>query len=131
MTPLPARDIIWIDPDRVSGEPCFRGTRVPVRAYFAHLATGATIDEFLDSFVGVRREQVVSLLKRGMDGVVDAVAADLDPDVRDELERRWQQSRPDWESWELIEEQIRERPLGHSDLPAPTARAEAARAGAA
>ncbi len=47
---------------RLSGAWVFRGTRVPVRALFENLETGATIDEFLKWFPGVTLEQVVAVL---------------------------------------------------------------------
>ncbi len=48
--------------DKLSGAWVFRGTRVPVRALFENLESGATIDEFLKWFPGVTLEQVVSVL---------------------------------------------------------------------
>ena len=47
---------------RVSGAWVFRGTRVPVRALFENLETGATIDDFLKWFPGVTLEQAVAVL---------------------------------------------------------------------
>ncbi len=49
-------------PDRVSGNWVFRGTRVPVRALFENLESGARLDEFLDWFPGVTREQAEAVL---------------------------------------------------------------------
>lgn len=49
-------------PDRVSGEWVFAGTRVPVRALFENLESGASVDEFLEWFPGVKREQAASVL---------------------------------------------------------------------
>ena len=46
------------DPSKVSGTWVFRGTRVPVQALFENLDSGATIDEFLEWFPGVSREQI-------------------------------------------------------------------------
>lgn len=51
------------DPDRVSGAWVFKGTRVPVSALFENLRDGATIDEFLEWFPGVKRKQVEEILK--------------------------------------------------------------------
>ncbi len=48
--------------DKVSGAWVFRGTRVPVRALFENLETGATIDQFLEWFPGVTSKQVVAVL---------------------------------------------------------------------
>mgnify|MGYP006432285401 CR=1 FL=1 len=51
------------DPDRVSGAWVFKETRVPVSALFENLRDGATIDEFLEWFPGVKRKQVEEILK--------------------------------------------------------------------
>jgi uncharacterized protein (DUF433 family) len=50
-------------PGKVSGAWLFKGTRVPVRALFENLASGARIDEFLEWFPGVTREQVELVLR--------------------------------------------------------------------
>jgi uncharacterized protein (DUF433 family) len=50
-------------PGKVSGAWLFKGTRVPVRALFENLEGGATIDEFLEWFPGVTREQVELVLR--------------------------------------------------------------------
>lgn len=47
---------------KVSGAWVFRGTRVPVRALFENLETGATVDQFLEWFPGVTLEQVIGVL---------------------------------------------------------------------
>lgn len=49
--------------DKVSGAWVFRGTRVPVRALFENLEEGATVDQFLEWFPGVTREQVETVLE--------------------------------------------------------------------
>ena len=50
------------NPERLSGAWVFRGTRVPVAALFENLEGGATVEEFLDWFPGVTRDQVKSVL---------------------------------------------------------------------
>ena len=50
------------DPQKVSGAWVFRGTRVPLSALFENLKDGASIDEFLEWFPGVRREDVIAVL---------------------------------------------------------------------
>jgi len=50
-------------PGRVSGAWLFKGTRVPVAALFENLEDGATVDDFLEWFPGVTRQQVESVLK--------------------------------------------------------------------
>lgn len=48
--------------DKVSGALVFRGTRVPVSALFENLRDGATVNQFLEWFPGVNREDVESVL---------------------------------------------------------------------
>lgn len=54
--------LIIRDPDILSGEPVFAGTRVPVKNLTDNLQGGETIDEFLDDFPTVSREQVIAFL---------------------------------------------------------------------
>ena len=54
--------VITIDREVMHGTPCFAGTRVPVQSLFDHLKRGYTIDEFLEQFPTVKREQVDALL---------------------------------------------------------------------
>ena len=49
--------------DKVSGVWVFKNTRVPVKALFENLESGATIDQFLEWFPGVTREQVQAVLE--------------------------------------------------------------------
>jgi len=55
----------WIDqdPQRLGGEPVFRGTRVPVKSLFDHLSAGDSLEVFLDDFPGVTREQIRAVLE--------------------------------------------------------------------
>lgn len=55
--------IINVDPEIMSGTPVFDGTRVPIKNLFDSLEGGETIEEFLDGFPSVRREQVIGLLE--------------------------------------------------------------------
>jgi len=55
--------VINIDKEILGGTPVFSGTRVPIKNLFDYLETGETIDEFLDDFDGVKREQVIKLLE--------------------------------------------------------------------
>jgi uncharacterized protein (DUF433 family) len=50
------------DSEILGGTPVFRGTRVPVRTLIEYLEGGQTVDEFVDDFPSVRREQVIALL---------------------------------------------------------------------
>ena len=51
------------DPDILGGTPVFAGTRVPVKSLFDHLEGGQSIDDFLEGFPSVRRDQVIALLE--------------------------------------------------------------------
>jgi len=55
--------IVWCDPERMSGTPCFTGTRVPVQTLFDYLEAGDTLEAFLDDFPGVTREQVIGAIR--------------------------------------------------------------------
>ncbi len=53
---------ISIDPEVLSGTPVFRGTRVPVDALLSNIEAGLTVDEFLENFPTVTREQALQVL---------------------------------------------------------------------
>lgn len=54
--------LITSTPDILGGTPVFHGTRVPVQTLIEYLEGGQTIDEFLDGFPTVSREQVIAFL---------------------------------------------------------------------
>jgi uncharacterized protein (DUF433 family) len=56
--------------DRVSGAWVFKGTRVPVKALFENIEAGATVDNFLEWFEGVSREQVNAVLEHAEKSLV-------------------------------------------------------------
>jgi uncharacterized protein (DUF433 family) len=57
------RDYIDIDKEILSGSPVFRGTRVPIQTLFDHLEKGIALDEFLDDFPTVKREQAIAVIE--------------------------------------------------------------------
>ncbi len=57
------RNLITIDPEILAGQPVFTGTRVPVESLFDHLESGVSLDEFLDDFPSVNRQQAIDLLE--------------------------------------------------------------------
>ncbi|MEJ7684202.1 MAG: DUF433 domain-containing protein [Segetibacter sp.] len=57
------KEIITIDKDILGGQPVFSGTRVPVESLFDHLEAGVPLDEFLDDFPTVSKQQAVALLE--------------------------------------------------------------------
>jgi uncharacterized protein (DUF433 family) len=60
---LKAESVIVQDPDILSGEPVFRGTRVPFQALLDYLEGGETLDQFLEQFPGVSRKDAVAALE--------------------------------------------------------------------
>jgi len=67
--------LIWTDPERMSGVPCFYGTRVPIQHLFDYLEGGETIDDFLDGFEGITREQAVGVLELARRGLFEERSA--------------------------------------------------------
>lgn len=55
--------LIERDPDKLGGTPVFHGTRVPVRNLFDCLEGGESLDDFLDQYPTVTREQAVKVLE--------------------------------------------------------------------
>ena len=61
MSSTPA--VVHSDPEILGGEPVFVGTRVPVKSLYDYLEAGDSLDEFLESFPSVSREQAVAALE--------------------------------------------------------------------
>jgi uncharacterized protein (DUF433 family) len=57
------KNIISIDAEVLGGQPVFKGTRVPVETLFMHLEQGVSLNEFLEDFPTVTREQAVAVLE--------------------------------------------------------------------
>jgi uncharacterized protein (DUF433 family) len=55
-------EAIWVSPQRMSGAPCFRNTRVPVQSLIDFLEGGETIDQFLKLYPSISRQQVLTVL---------------------------------------------------------------------
>ncbi len=55
--------IVHSDPEILGGTPVFVGTRVPVQTLLVYVEKGETLDEFLDNFPTVTREQAVAFLE--------------------------------------------------------------------
>ena len=56
-------DLITIDKEIQNGIPVFKGSRVPVQSLFWHLESGITVDDFLEDFPSVKKEQTIALLE--------------------------------------------------------------------
>lgn len=62
--------IISRSPDVLGGTPVFAGTRVPVQTLLDYLEGGESIDDFLDGFPSVKREQIVAFLEQAKDSLI-------------------------------------------------------------
>lgn len=60
---MSVREIVEVDPEKMSGTPVFRGTRVPIQNLFDYLEAGESLAVFLDDFPTVEREQVLCALE--------------------------------------------------------------------
>ena len=66
------KPLIVCSPDIMGGTPVFAGTRVPVQTLLDYLEGGETIDDFLEGFPTVSREQVIAFLEEARDRMVAA-----------------------------------------------------------
>lgn len=67
--------VVIIDPEIMSGTPCFAGTRVPVRSLLDHIEAGDGLDVFLEDFPTVTREQAIAFLEQASDKLLASVGA--------------------------------------------------------
>jgi uncharacterized protein (DUF433 family) len=65
---------ITVDPEIMSGAAVFTGTRVPVESLFTNLEGGVSLDEYLDAFPDVKREQAQAVLEYAHRSVLKAAA---------------------------------------------------------
>jgi uncharacterized protein (DUF433 family) len=68
------KQIVHSDPETLGGTPVFVGTRVPVQALLDFLEGGDTIEEFLDNYPGVTREQAIAFLEEAGRALVAKIA---------------------------------------------------------
>jgi uncharacterized protein (DUF433 family) len=66
--------IISSDPEVMGGTPVFTGTRVPVQTLLDYLEAGESIDDFLEGFPSVSRDQVVSFLEDAKNSLVETIS---------------------------------------------------------
>lgn len=68
------RSVVSKRPDVMGGAAVFAGTRVPVQTLMDCLEAGESIDDFLEGFPSVTREQVIAFLEEAKDRVVEAAS---------------------------------------------------------
>jgi uncharacterized protein (DUF433 family) len=67
------KSVVKIDPEIMSGAPCFAGTRVPVRGLLDYIEGGETLDKFLEQYPTVLRKQAVGFLEESANAVIGKV----------------------------------------------------------
>jgi uncharacterized protein (DUF433 family) len=66
--------VISVSSEIMSGTPVFTGTRVPIQTLLDYLTAGDSIDDFLDGFPAVTREQVITFLEEAGKQMINKVA---------------------------------------------------------
>jgi uncharacterized protein (DUF433 family) len=56
-------NVIEVNPEKLSGTPVFAGTRVPIQNLFDYIEGGDTLEDFLEGFPPVTREQAIDVLE--------------------------------------------------------------------
>ena len=68
------KKFVSVDPEVMGGTPCFTGTRVPVQTLLDYVEGGDSIDEFLEDFPTVTRQQVIAFLEAAKERLLAAGA---------------------------------------------------------
>ena len=74
LIPNEQNPLIWMNPERMGWAPCFYSARLPVNSLFENLEAGVSIDEWLDAFPSVTREQAVAVLEYARNRMLEPVA---------------------------------------------------------
>ena len=65
--------IVHSDPEIMGGTPVFVGTRVPLQNLIDYLEGGESIEDFLDAFPTVKREQAIAIIEAGKRTILESV----------------------------------------------------------
>jgi uncharacterized protein (DUF433 family) len=68
-------DVVWVSPERMSGAPCFKGTRVPIQALIDHIEGNSTLEDFLEGFPSVSRLQAIQFIELAKDNLLACVSS--------------------------------------------------------
>ena len=71
----PPREVVHTDPEIMGGTAVFVGTRVPAQSLFDYLEAGDSLEEFLEAFPTVSREQAIAALEIAREAVTAVAAA--------------------------------------------------------
>jgi uncharacterized protein (DUF433 family) len=66
--------VIEVDPQKVGGVPVFAGTRVPIQNLFDYIEGGETLEDFIEGFPPITREQAVAVLEMAKRSVLAEVS---------------------------------------------------------
>jgi uncharacterized protein (DUF433 family) len=66
--------VVSRDPEVLGGTPVFTGTRVPVQTLLDYLEAGESIDDFLEGFPTVSRQQIIAFLEQAKDRLVESAS---------------------------------------------------------
>ena len=69
-------EIVSVSPEVMGGTPVFAGTRVPVQTLIEYLEGGESIEDFLEGFPTVTREQVIAFLEAALKAMLAQVKYD-------------------------------------------------------
>ena len=64
------KPVVHSDSEILGGTPVFVGTRVPFQTLLDYLEAGDTLDEFLDDFPTVTREQAIAALEQAKEALL-------------------------------------------------------------
>ena len=67
-------EVVEVDPEKMSGVPVFKGTRVPVKTLFEYLENDYSVEEFLECFPSVSRDLVRRVLERSEQALLSPAA---------------------------------------------------------
>ena len=67
------KGIVHSDPEIMGGTPVFVGTRVPLQNLIDYLEGGESIEDFLDGFPTVKREQAIAVIEAGKLTVLESI----------------------------------------------------------
>lgn len=69
------KDLVWVDAERLTATPCFKGTPVPVQALIDHIEGNSTLEEFLAGFPSVSRLQAIQFIELAKDSLLACVSS--------------------------------------------------------
>lgn len=72
---LEHQKVVEVDPEKMSGTPVFAGTRVPIQNLFDCIESGETLDEFLDQFPTVTKEQALAVIEESKETLLKSYAS--------------------------------------------------------